>query len=195
MLQAPPPASMYLFASTTGPLFYWSQAPSRATKVVTQAPAPLKAMGSVKSWEGANQIQLVANGESLSGKSPQLKGLKVSSLISALPALVYTWRKPHLGSLPQKRNSNKTRKVPPLLLSPATNREVRDGIVVRLQHLGVFEDVIPKCVEPVQGDEQVSDSHPLLQKTWGRCFGLNHQLPNRDASHSSSYKDAGYHRH
>lgn len=32
---------------------------------------------------------------------------------------------------------------------PATHREVRDGIVVGLQHPGVFEDVIPKRVEPV----------------------------------------------
>lgn len=62
-------------------------------------------------WERAKKIELLANGEGLGGKdllSAQLEGLRVSSPISALPALVYKWRKPHLSSLPQKRNSNKT---------------------------------------------------------------------------------------
>lgn len=40
--------------------------------------------------------------------SAQLEGLRVSSPISALPALVYKWRKPHLSSLPQNHNSSKT---------------------------------------------------------------------------------------
>lgn len=32
---------------------------------------------------------------------------------------------------------------------PATHREVRHSVVVRLEHSGVLEDVIPKRVEPI----------------------------------------------
>lgn len=61
-----------------------------------------------------------------------IKGLQVSSPISAQPALAYRWRKPHLSGLSQKCTLNKTevgsscpkpqpyspRKVPPTLPSP-----------------------------------------------------------------------------
>jgi len=137
---------------------------------------------------------MVANGESWGGKDllcAQEEGIQVSPPASALPALVHTRREPHLSSLAQNRNSrlrwgasvpNPSPTAPerslPLLPSPqpgcpspATNREVGDGIVVRLQHLGVLEDVISECVEPVQGDEQVGDGHPLLQGTRGRRLG------------------------
>lgn len=47
---------------------------------------------------------------------------------------------------------------------PATHREVRHSVVVRLEHSGVLEDVIPKCVEPIQRDQEISAGDPLLGK-------------------------------
>lgn len=57
--------------------------------------------------------------------------------------------------------------LPPLALSsslPATHREVRHSVVVRLEHSGVLEDVIPKCVEPIQRDQEISAGNPFLGK-------------------------------
>lgn len=45
---------------------------------------------------------------------------------------------------------------------PAAHREVGHGVVVGLQHLGVLEDVIPKCVEPVERDEELGAGDPVL---------------------------------
>lgn len=45
---------------------------------------------------------------------------------------------------------------------PATHREVRHRVVVGLQDPGVFEDVVPKRVEPIQGDEELGAGDPLL---------------------------------
>lgn len=36
-----------------------------------------------------------------------------------------------------------------IAFAPATHREVRHSVVVRLEHSGVLEDVIPKRVEPI----------------------------------------------
>lgn len=47
---------------------------------------------------------------------------------------------------------------------PATHREVRHRIVVRLEHSGVLEDIIPKCVKPIQRDQKISAGDPLLGK-------------------------------
>lgn len=49
-------------------------------------------------------------------------------------------------------------------LLPATHREIRDGIEVRAQHFSVLEELVSKGVKPVQGDEQVSGCHPVLEK-------------------------------
>lgn len=193
-------------------LFCCSQGPSRATGGAT---VPLEAIG-----VGGGKVNTAGGKWREPGKKKpplaQLKGLQVSSPISAWPALAYRWRKPHLSGLPQKCTLNKTevgsscpksqphspRKVPPpcphsgpRCPSPATHGEVGDGVVVRLQHLGVLEDVIPKCVEPVQGDKQVSDGHPLLQGTQGRCLGQRSRppAPKRDASCTFSYRDSGHH--
>lgn len=54
----------------------------------------------------------------------QLKGFQVSSPVSALPAPVHRWRKPHLSSFPQNRNSNKS-KVGSRSLSPTAPRSPR----------------------------------------------------------------------
>lgn len=61
----------------------------------------------------------------------------------------------------------------PLVLSPAsslpaTHREVRHSVVVRLEHSGVLEDVIPKRVEPIQRDQEISAADPLLERKQGR---------------------------
>ena len=50
---------------------------------------------------------------------------------------------------------------------PATHREVRHSVVVRLEHSGVLEDVVPKCVEPIQRDQDISAGHPLLGRDTG----------------------------
>lgn len=47
--------------------------------------------------------------------------------------------------------------------SPPPNSEVRDGVVVGLEDLRVAEHLIPKCVEAVKSDPDVSGRHPLLQ--------------------------------
>lgn len=61
---------------------------------------------------------------------------------------------------------------------PATHREVRHSIVVRLEHSGVPEDVIPKCVEPIQRDQEISAGDPFLGKKTGTpsasALGLLH---------------------
>lgn len=61
---------------------------------------------------------------------------------------------------------------------PATHREVRHSVVVRLEHSGVLEDVISKCVEPVQRDQEISAGDPLLGKETGTpsasALGLLH---------------------
>lgn len=50
---------------------------------------------------------------------------------------------------------------------PAAHREVRHSVVVRLEHPGVLENVISKCVEPVQRDQDLSAGDPLLGKGTG----------------------------
>ena len=61
---------------------------------------------------------------------------------------------------------------------PAAHREVRHGVVVGLQHLGVLEDVIPKRVESVQGDEELRAGDPLLGgKTEGKGRHQQRLLP------------------
>ena len=46
---------------------------------------------------------------------------------------------------------------------PGAYGEIGDGVEVGSQHLGVLEELISECVEPVQRDEQVSGCHPLLK--------------------------------
>lgn len=48
---------------------------------------------------------------------------------------------------------------------PAADREVRDGVIVGLQHLGILEDIVSERVEPVQRDEEVGAGHPLLSSS------------------------------
>lgn len=48
---------------------------------------------------------------------------------------------------------------------PSSHSKVRDGVVVGLQDLGVIEDLVPECVEPVQGHSDVRGRHPVLQET------------------------------
>lgn len=55
----------------------------------------------------------------------------------------------------------------PLAALPAAHREVRHSVVVRLEHPGVFEDVISKRVEPIQRDQDLSAGDPLLGKGTG----------------------------
>jgi len=50
---------------------------------------------------------------------------------------------------------------------PATHREVRHSVVVRLEHSGVLEDVIPKRVETIQRDQEIGAGNPLLGKETG----------------------------
>lgn len=50
---------------------------------------------------------------------------------------------------------------------PAAHREVRHSVVVRLEHPRVLEDVIPKCVKPIQRDQELSAGDPLLGKGTG----------------------------
>lgn len=58
--------------------------------------------------------------------------------------------------------------VPGLLAAlPAAHREVRHSVVVRLEHPGVLENVVSKCVEPVQRDQDLSAGDPLLGKGTG----------------------------
>lgn len=54
---------------------------------------------------------------------------------------------------------------------PSSHSEVRDGIVVGLEDLGVVEDLVSECVESVQGHPDVGCSHPVLQETQQRCGG------------------------
>lgn len=48
---------------------------------------------------------------------------------------------------------------------PSSHGEVRDGVVVGLEDLGVVEDLVSERVEPVQGHSDVRGRHPVLQKT------------------------------
>lgn len=55
----------------------------------------------------------------------------------------------------------------PLCSLPATHREVGHSVVVRLEHPGVLEDVIPEGVKPVQRDQELGAGDPLLEKGTG----------------------------
>lgn len=49
-------------------------------------------------------------------------------------------------------------------VSPSPHGEVRDGVVVGLEHLGVVEDLVPERVEPVQRNSDVGGRHPVLRR-------------------------------
>lgn len=51
---------------------------------------------------------------------------------------------------------------------PSSHGEVRDGVVVGLEDLGVVENLVPERVEPVQGHPDVGGRHPVLQQTQHR---------------------------
>lgn len=53
---------------------------------------------------------------------------------------------------------------PASVFLPAAHREVRDGVEVGAQHLGVFEQLVSESVESVQRDEQVGGGHPFLKE-------------------------------
>lgn len=46
--------------------------------------------------------------------------------------------------------------------SPSSHGEVRDGVIVGLEDLGVVEDFVPKRVQSVQGHSDVGGRHPVL---------------------------------
>lgn len=48
--------------------------------------------------------------------------------------------------------------------SPSSNGEVRDGVIVGLEDLGVVEDFVPKRVQSVQGHSDVGGRHPVLRR-------------------------------
>lgn len=48
--------------------------------------------------------------------------------------------------------------------SPSAHGEVRDGVVVGLEDLGIVEHLVSERVEPVQGHADVCGGHPFLQK-------------------------------
>lgn len=52
-----------------------------------------------------------------------------------------------------------------LMFLPPSHSEVRDGVVVGLEDLGVVEHLVSERVEPVQGHSDVSGRHPVLQET------------------------------
>lgn len=64
---------------------------------------------------------------------------------------------------------------------PSSHREVRDGVVVGLEDLGVIEDLVSECVEPVQGHSDVGGRHPVLQQTQHGCC-VRHTRANRGTS-------------
>lgn len=45
---------------------------------------------------------------------------------------------------------------------PSPHSEVRDGVVVGLEDLGVVENLVSERVEPVQGHSDVGGRHPVL---------------------------------
>lgn len=53
---------------------------------------------------------------------------------------------------------------PASVFLPAAHREVRDGVKVGAQHLGLFEQLVSESVESVQRDEQVGGGHPFLKE-------------------------------
>lgn len=48
--------------------------------------------------------------------------------------------------------------------SPSSHGEVRDGVIVGLEDLGVVEDFVPKRVQSVQGHSDVGGRHPVLRR-------------------------------
>lgn len=50
---------------------------------------------------------------------------------------------------------------------PSSHSEVRDGVVVGLEDLGVVENFVSERVESVQGHSDVGGRHPVLQETQG----------------------------
>ena len=51
-----------------------------------------------------------------------------------------------------------------LFNSPSSHCEVRDGVEVGPEHLGVPKHFVPKSVETVQCDSDVRGCHPFLQQ-------------------------------
>lgn len=45
---------------------------------------------------------------------------------------------------------------------PSSHGEVRDGVVVGLEDLGIVENFVSERVEPVQGHSDVCGRHPVL---------------------------------
>lgn len=71
----------------------------------------------------------------------------------------------YLGMCVCSKRVKINRRMPILKALPSSHSKVRDGVVVGLQDLGVIEDLVPECVEPVQGHSDVRGRHPVLQET------------------------------
>lgn len=50
------------------------------------------------------------------------------------------------------------------VFSPAPHGEIRYGIKIWAKHFGIFEELVSKCVQSVQRDENIRGRHPVLRR-------------------------------